>query len=65
MKSEPIGCESPLGEGVYQVMFQGRPGSVAPLRVGPRSTIWYSTGNMLNAVDPCGGAGGHAGMKMP
>jgi hypothetical protein len=65
LKSEPIGCESPLREGVYPVMFQGRPESAVPLRVGPRSTIWYSTGNMLNAVDPCGGAGGHAGMKMP
>lgn len=64
-KSESIGCESPLGEGVYRVMFQGRPNNVVSLRVGASSTVWYSTGNMLNAVDPCDPTGGHGGMHMP
>ncbi|VWC67594.1 hypothetical protein BLA18110_01723 [Burkholderia lata] len=50
--SAPIGCTSPVAPGVHTVYFQGLANAAVPLTVG--NTFWYSTGNMLNAVDPCG-----------
>jgi hypothetical protein len=60
--SEPIRCDNPLPKELYEVMFQGRGDTCLPLRVGAGATVWYSTGNMLNAVDPCGGGDS---MSMP
>lgn len=54
--SVPIGCTPPLNPGMYTVQFQGLPDAGVPLQVG--STFWYSTGNMLNASDPCSGGMG-------
>lgn len=51
----PIGCAPPLAAGDHPVLFQGIAGAPASLRLGP--TYWYSTGNMLNARDPCQDAG--------
>ncbi len=51
--STPIPCKNPLTEDEYKVLFQGLPGTENPLRVGAAATFWFSTGNMLNAVDPC------------
>lgn len=57
LASTPIGCQNPLPNDVYDVMFQGLRGTREPLSVGANATVWYSTGNLLNAVDPCAAAG--------
>jgi hypothetical protein len=57
MGSMPIGCQNPLIDDVYQVMFEGLSNTSNPLRVGAGATVWYSTGNMLNGKDPCDGSG--------
>jgi len=57
LSSAPIGCASPLTADSYEVMFEGLTATSEPLRVGPDATVWYSTGNMLNEVDPCSAAG--------
>jgi hypothetical protein len=53
MGSTPITCQNPLIEDSYQVMFEGLPDASEELRVGAKATVWYSTGNLLNATDPC------------
>ncbi|NTZ83332.1 hypothetical protein FCJ61_10065 [Burkholderia metallica] len=50
--STPIGCTPPVTPGAHTVRFQGLADAAVPLTVG--DTFWYSTGNSLNAVDPCG-----------
>lgn len=54
--STPIGC-TPLAPGTYPVLFQGLPTAAVSVSLG--STFWYSTGNMLNATDPCQGDPAH------
>lgn len=60
-------CSSPIEAGSYEVLFQGLSNARVMLDVG--STFWFSTGNGLNAQDPClaGGASeppkSHHGMK--
>ncbi|CTP84985.1 hypothetical protein [Xanthomonas graminis] len=49
--SVPIGCSAPLQPGTHRVLFQGLPSASVPLQLG--ASYWYSTGNMLNAQDPC------------
>jgi hypothetical protein len=49
--STPIGCSPPLDSGLYSVKFQGIPDAQVPVQIA--KTVWYSTGNMLNSVDPC------------
>lgn len=61
MRSTPIPCENPLTEDTYKVLFQGLPDTVNPLCVGASATFWFSTGNLLNAKDPCS-AGEQGGM---
>lgn len=53
--STPIGCAPPIGPGEHEVLFQGLPGARVSLQVG--ASFWYSTGNMLNAADPCAASG--------
>jgi hypothetical protein len=53
LKSTPILCESPLTKTSYQVMFQGISSTDQTLVLGENPTVWYSTGNLLNAKDPC------------
>jgi hypothetical protein len=59
----PVGCVSPLPSGDTPVSFQGIASAPATLRLG--ASYWYSTGNMLNAQDPCDNSGvaPHAGHK--
>jgi hypothetical protein len=62
MPSLPTPCENPLANDSYDVLFQGRPDARVPLQVGANATVWFSTGNLLNAQDPCApSAGGHGG----
>lgn len=50
--SVPVRCFSPLSSATaYTVLFQGLPNAIASVAVD--ATIWYSTGNLLNRVDPC------------
>lgn len=54
MPTQPLGCSSPLQAKVYDTLFQGR--EDAPVRLDLSQgvhDIWYSTGNLLNAKDPC------------
>lgn len=51
--STPVACQNPLPNDSYQVMFEGLPDTNETLRVGAGATVWFSTGNMLNATDPC------------
>jgi hypothetical protein len=53
LKSTPHGCASPLTKETYNVTFQGREGTSETLQLGMTPTVWYSTGNLLNKVDPC------------
>ena len=53
MASVPILCTNPLTAPSYEVMFEGLPNTRESLQVGADATVWYSTGNMLNATDPC------------
>jgi hypothetical protein len=53
LKSEPIPCSSPLVPGTHEVMFEGMANAVQKLRLEDGATTWFSTGNMLNAKDPC------------
>jgi hypothetical protein len=51
--SLPIPCAGPLTEKSYPVLFQGRPDARATLDLNGASSVWFSTGNLLNANDPC------------
>ena len=51
--SAPVSCSSPLRGKSYRVLFQGRQDARATLDLNGASSIWYSTGNLLNANDPC------------
>jgi hypothetical protein len=52
--SLPITCTPPITAALYQTLFAGRPDAPVSLDLtkGVHS-IWYSTGNLLNAKDPC------------
>jgi len=59
----PITMSLPLGLrgrfGLFaQVLFQGRQDARATIDLNGASSIWFSTGNLLNANDPCAKAGG-------
>jgi hypothetical protein len=43
-------CENPIPEATYPVTLDG---ASHPLQIGAAATRWFSTGNMLNAKDPC------------
>jgi hypothetical protein len=62
LKSTPIVCQSPLTAESYQVMFEGVSGTSESLQLGSNATVWYSTGNLLNAHDPCSSEGPSMGM---
>jgi hypothetical protein len=49
----PVPCASPLLEKSYRVLFQGRSDARATLDLSGASSHWFSTGNLLNASDPC------------
>ena len=51
--STPIACANPLRAKSYPVLFQGRPDARATLDLTGASSVWFSTGNLLNATDPC------------
>jgi hypothetical protein len=51
--SQPVPCSNPLTTTSYKVLFEGRQDATATLDLARASTIWFSTGNMLNATDPC------------
>jgi hypothetical protein len=51
--SLPIPCRDPLTMTSCPVHYQGRPDAPATLDLTGATTIWFSTGNMLNATDPC------------
>jgi hypothetical protein len=51
--SAPVSCASPFQEKGYRVLFQGRPDARATLDLTGATSVWYSTGNLLNANDPC------------
>jgi hypothetical protein len=51
--SAPVSCSSPLRDKSYRVLFQGRQDAMVTLNLTGASSIWYSTGNLLNANDPC------------
>jgi hypothetical protein len=51
--SLPIPCAAPLREKSHPVLFQGRPDARATLDLNGASTVWFSTGNLLNEKDPC------------
>jgi len=51
--SVPVACAGALREKRYRVLFQGRQDASATLDLNGATPIWYSTGNLLNANDPC------------
>jgi hypothetical protein len=51
--STSAACTSPLREKRYPVLFQGRTDARAALDLNGATSIWFSTGNLLNANDPC------------
>jgi hypothetical protein len=51
--SLPIPCAAPLTEKSYPVLFQGRPDARATLDLNGASSVWFSTGNLLDEADPC------------
>jgi hypothetical protein len=50
--SVPVPCASPLRDKSHRVLFQGRSDARAVLDLNGASSIWFSTGNLLNANDP-------------
>ena len=50
-QSMPIPCAAPLASGTHSVLFQGIATAQVSLQVS--GAFWFSTGNSLNAVDPC------------
>ena len=53
LSSQPIPCSNPLDQDIYQVNFSGQTDRSFPIYVGKHANRWFSTGNMLNAKDPC------------
>ena len=51
--STPLPCANPLRGKSYRVLFQGRQDARATLDLNGASSIWFSTGNLLNAHDSC------------
>jgi hypothetical protein len=51
--SLPTPCADPLTKKSYPVLFQGRPDARATLDLNGASSVWFSTGNLLNQKDPC------------
>jgi len=51
--SQPVACTAPLRQKSYRALFQGRTDAPATLDLNGASSIWFSTGNLLNANDPC------------
>jgi hypothetical protein len=51
--SLPTPCQNPLTMASCPVLYQGRPDAPATLDLSGATTVWFSTGNMLNATDPC------------
>jgi hypothetical protein len=51
--SASVACDKPLKDASYAVTLVGGAGAPLPLQVGAAATVWFSTGNMLNAKDPC------------
>jgi hypothetical protein len=53
MPSLPTPCANPLAQPSYHVRYQGRGDTDVVLDLGANPTAWFSTGNVLNSVDPC------------
>lgn len=51
--SLPVPCVNPLTAGSYQVLFEGQKDTPATLDLTGATTVWFGTGNLLNATDPC------------
>lgn len=51
--SEPLSCTEPLSAEEYRINFEGRSDVSEIIDLSTAVTVWYSTGNLLNAVDPC------------
>ena len=52
--STPVPCSQPLTQDGYSVLFQGWDVQQFQLDMKGAVNLWFSTGNMLNANDPCG-----------
>ncbi len=46
-------CAAPLGMKRHRVLFQGRQDAPAMLDLTGATSVWFSTGNLLNGSDPC------------
>ena len=53
MPTHPTPCSNPLTEPSYEVLFQGRSDAQKTLDLEGATTVWFSTGNLLNETDPC------------
>lgn len=53
LPSEPVSCTEPLSATTHPVSFEGRRDKPHTLDLSGAQTVWYSTGNLLNAKDPC------------
>ena len=51
--SQPIPCSPPLTEATYSARFQVLAKPQVTLVLTAARTVWLSTGNLLNATDPC------------
>jgi hypothetical protein len=51
--SLPVPCADPLTAQCYPVLVEGRHDAPATLDLTGAHTVWFSTGNALNATDPC------------
>lgn len=51
--SLPVPCADPLTAERYPVLVEGRRDAPTTLDLTEAATIWFSTGNLLNATDPC------------
>ena len=51
--SQPVPCSAPLAPGEEPVLFEGMPQPPLELDLSGATDVWFSTGNMLNATDPC------------
>lgn len=56
--SVPVPCWNPLVEDTYNVTFQGWDVQQFELDLKGAVSLWFSTGNLLNANDPCPGGSG-------
>lgn len=53
LPGDEVLCSSPLTAPEYKVRFQGWLNPELTLSLGASPTRWYSTANLLNAIDPC------------